>query len=347
MARLAGAARVAAAATASAAFLLVLLPAAASAHGLVTGPPDLSTLVNGWSFDVETWLPILLAGAGYQLAVRKVNREHPTNPVPRRRSAYWFLGLGALVLALQSPIELYDTTLFSDHMIQHLLLTMVAAPLLALGGPITLVLRVATPDARRQILIPILHSRVVRVISHPAVAWIVFTGYMFASHFSPLFNAALEDPSIHFLEHALYLGTGMLFWWPAVGVDPSPWRLHYGARMLYLGLGMPWSSFLGLAILSANDVLYPHYNTLVRPWGFTPLEDQQWAGGIMWAGGDMVFLIALVLALAGWLKAEEAEGRRQDMLADMDAAAAKRTAAKAAQAGLRNADSTEVAAGVE
>jgi putative copper resistance protein D len=259
-----------------------------------------------------------------------VNREHPTNPVPRRRTLCWFIGLGALVLALQSPIERYDTTLFSDHMIQHLLLTMVAAPFLALGGPITLVLRVATPDARKRMLIPALHSRPVRLVSHPGVAWLIFTGYMFASHFSPLFNAALEDPGIHFVEHALYLGTAMLFWWPAVGVDPSQWRLRHGARMLYLGLGMPWSSFLGLAILSAQTVLYPHYATLVRPWGWTPLVDQQWAGGIMWAGGDGVFLIALVLALAGWLKAEEAEGRRLDMLADMDTASAQRAAARVA-----------------
>ncbi len=331
MTRFARAARLLTGALVGAATSGLLLPAVASAHGIAPGPPDASTLVTGWSFDVVIWLPLALAGAGYWLAVRKVNREHPANPVPRRRLLYWFIGLGALVLALQSPIERYDTTLFSDHMIQHLLLTMVAAPFLALGGPITLVLRMATPDARKRILIPMLHSRVVRVVSHPAIAWLIFTGYMFASHFSPLFNAALEDPGIHLVEHGFYLGTAMLFWWPVVGVDPSPWRLRWGAKILYLGLGMPWSSFLGLAILSAQDVLYRHYATLVRPWGWTPLEDQQWAGGIMWAGGDGVFLIALVLALAGWLKAEEAEGRRQDMLADMDTAAvAKRAATRVA-----------------
>jgi cytochrome c oxidase assembly factor CtaG len=331
MTRHARAARLLAVAVTGAAALLIELPGAVAAHGIAPGPPDATTLVNGWSFDVAIWLPIALAGAAFWLAVRKVKREHPGNPVPRRRSVYWFIGLGALVLALQSPIERYDTTLFSDHMIQHLLLTMVAAPFLALGGPITLLLRVATPDARKRILIPALHSRVVRVISHPAIAWLLFTGYMFASHFSPLFDAALEDPGVHFVEHAFYLGTAMLFWWPVVGVDPSQWRLRWGAKMLYLGLGMPWSSFLGLAILSAQAVLYQHYATLVRPWGWTPLQDQQWAGGIMWAGGDGVFLIALVLALAGWLKAEEVEGRRQDMLADMDiAAAAKRGASRVA-----------------
>jgi putative membrane protein len=327
MPRLAGAVRASAVAGAGAAALSVLLPSVAAAHGVAPGPPDASTLITGWSFDVAVWLPLLLAAGGYWLAVRKVNREHPANPVPRRRTLYWFLGLGVLVLALQSPIERYDTTLFTAHMLQHMLMTLVAAPLLALGGPITLLLRVATPDARKRILIPALHSRPVRILSHPAVAWVTFVGFMFASHFSPLFNAALEDPGIHYFEHVLYMGTAMLFWWPAVGVDPSPNRLRHGGRMLYLGLGMPWSSFLGLAIFSANDVLYRHYATLVRPWGWSPLVDQQWAGGFMWAGGDAVFLVAMVLALVGWLNAEEVEGKRQDDLADREAATAAHRAA--------------------
>jgi cytochrome c oxidase assembly factor CtaG len=322
MPRLAGAAKLTGIATVAAAALTILVPGLAIAHGSAPGAPDASTLITGWSFDVMIWLPLVLAAVGYVAAVRKVNREHPLHPVPRKRLAYWLAGLGVLLLALQSPIERYDTTLFSVHMVQHLLLTMVAAPLLALAGPITLLLRVATPDARKRILLPFLHSRPIRVLTHPVVAWVVFTGFMFASHFSPLFDAALEDAGIHMLEHALYLGTAMLFWWPAVGVDPSPWRLRHGGRLLYLGLGMPWSSFLGLAIFSANDVLYRHYATLQRSWGFTPLEDQAWAGGIMWAGGDAVFLLALVLALARWLRAEEVEGKRLDARADRETAAA-------------------------
>lgn len=331
MVRLAGAVRAVAVATAGATTPLLLLPAAARAHGIELGPPDASTLLTGWSFDAAVWLPLLLAAFGYGLAMRQVNRRHPGNRVPRRRAVYWFLGLAVLVLALQSPIERYATALFSDHMLQHLLLAMVAAPLLALGGPITLLLRVAPSSVRKGMLIPALHSRPVRMLSHPALAWVLFTGFMFASHFSPLFEAALEDAGVHYLEHGLYLGTAMLFWWPAVGVDPSFWRLRHGGRLLYLGLGMPWSSFLGLAIFSANEVLYQHYATIQRPWGWTALEDQQWAGGFMWAGGDAVFLIALVLALAGWLKAEEVEGRRQDALADRDAAALRRAAGRAAE----------------
>lgn len=324
------AAEVGAVATVAAVATSLLLPGVAAAHGVAPDPPTAATLVTGWSLDVVTWLPVLLAAVAFWAGVRAVNRQHPHNPVPRKRLWFWLAGLGTLVLALASPIERYDTTLFSLHMVQHLLITLVAAPLLALAGPITLLLRVATPDGRKRILLPVLHSRPVRVLTHPAVAWIVFTGFMFASHFSPLFDAALDDPGPHYLEHGLYLGTALLFWWPVIGVDPAPRRMRHPARLLYLGLGMPWSSFLGLAIFSATEVLYRHYATLTRPWGMTPLEDQQWAGGIMWAGGDLVFLTALVLGVAAWLRAEEVEGRRQDALADREQA--RRDAAGAAAA---------------
>ncbi len=141
---------------------------------------------------------------------------------------------------------------------------------------------------------------------------------MYGSHFSPLFDAALENDLMHLLEHALYLGAGLLFWWPVVGADPSPWRMPHPARVLYVFLGMAWSSFLALAIFSAPGVLYPHYATFQRDWGLSPLADQQLAGGIMWIGGDGLFLVALVAMVAAWMRAEEAEGKRTDARLDRE-----------------------------
>jgi putative membrane protein len=221
-------------------------------------------------------------------------------------------------VALQSPIGTYDTTFFSVHMVQHLLMAMVAAPLLALAAPITLLLRVSSPRVRQRVVLPVLHSWPLRIISFPVVTWILFAGVMWATHFSSLYDAALDSELAHLAEHALYLGTALLFWWPAVGADPSPWRMPHALRIGYLFLGMPQSSFLGLAILSAPHVLYPHYETVVRDWGPSPLADQQLAGGIMWAGGDLAFLIALVLAVWVWMRAEEVEGRRVDARLDRE-----------------------------
>jgi putative copper resistance protein D len=295
-----------------AAGVLAALPSAVHAHGQAPLEPSPATLVEAWSFAADVWLPVVLAALAYWKARDLVNQRHPANPVPRWRLWSWLAGLGAIILALASPVEFYDTTLFAAHMVQHLLLMMVAAPLLVLAAPITLLLRVSSPEARRRWILPLLHSRIVRVISYPLVAWVLFAGVMWFTHFSPIFDAALDDLMLHRLEHALYLGAALLFWWPVVGADPSPHRMSYPARIFYLALGMPLSSFLGLVIFSAETVLYQHYLTLVRTWGPTPLDDQRLAGGIMWAGGDLAFVVALLLTVAAWLRHEERQNLRED-----------------------------------
>ncbi len=302
------------------------------AHGAAPLPLDAGTAVTAWTLEVQVWLPIVLLALAYRAGVRAVARAHADNPVPRHRVLAWYGGLAALFVALQSPIATYDTMLFSVHMVQHLLLTMVVAPLLVLGAPITLLLRVVSSAARKRVVLPVLHSRVARVISFPVLAWVIFAGVMYGSHFSPLFDAALENPFVHLAEHALYLGAGLLFWWPVVGSDPSPWRMPHAARVLYVFLGMPWSSFLALAIFSAPGVLYAHYAKLQRDWGPSPLADQQLAGGIMWVGGDGLFLVAVVAMVAAWIRAEEAEGRRADARLDRENVRQARLAAREAAA---------------
>ena len=292
--------------------LTLTRPVSALAHGQAPIEPTPSILVEGWSFMVDIWLPVILAALVYWQMWVGVNRRHPGNPVARWRLWSWLAGLGAIILALASPIEFYDTTLFSVHMVQHLLLSFVAAPLLVLAAPITLLLRWVSPEARHRWVLPVLHSRPVRFFSHPLVAWVAFAGVMWFSHFSPLFDAALDDFTLHRLEHALFLGSALLFWWPVIGADPSPHRMTYPGRILYLALGMPLSSLLGLVIFSARQPLYPHYADLVRDWGPTVLEDQALAGGIMWAGGDAAFVLALVLTVAAWLRHEERENARED-----------------------------------
>ena len=312
--------------------LLAGAPAAAAHGGGVPAAPDAAAFVLGWSFDLTIWLPLVAAAAAYLWAVRRVNAAHPANPVPWDRPAFFLLGLASIAIALQSGIERYDTTLFSVHMLQHVILIFLAAPAIVLAAPITLVLRVATPGTRRRWILPILHSRAVRVIGHPLVAWLLFTAVMWGTHFSPLFDAALENAWLHDLEHVLYLASSILFWWPIVGRDPSPWRMSHPARLLFLFMQMPFNSFLGVAILFSGTVLYPHYATTGRPWGPTPLEDQQAAGAIMWGLGDAGFLLALLIATAAWMRHDEAVTRRREAAEDDRAAADAATAADTAAA---------------
>jgi putative membrane protein len=293
-----------------------------AAHGPVpAAPPDPVNLAFGWSIEPTVLLVLVVAAVVWLRLVDRIDRAHPANPVPRRRSVAFLAGLAVIAVALMSGIDTYDTALFSIHMVQHLLLTLVAAPLIALGAPITTLLRAATPNVRRRLILPVLHSRVMRALTFPVVAWVVFAGVMWGTHFSPIFDASLENPAIHDLEHGLYLAAGLLFWWPAVGLDPSPWRIPHPVRAMYVFLQMPQNTFLAVTILNSGAVLYPHYATLVRGWGPSALEDQQIAGGLMWIGGDILFLASMALILAGWMQHEKAQEVLVDKRLDAERAA--------------------------
>lgn len=300
-----------AAAVSAGAWWAVVSPVAA--HGETPDePPTAASLLLGWTFEPLPTLGIALAIAWWWWAVRRVDRAHPANPVPRRRSVAFGLAMAALAFALLSGIDAYDTTLFSVHMVQHVLLALVAAPLIAYAAPITLVLRVSSPATRSRWILPVLHSRIVRILAFPVVAWIIFAAVMWVAHFSALFDAALEEPLVHDVEHLLFLGSALLFWWPAVAQDPAPWRMPHPMRAFYVFLQMPQNTFLAVVILGATAALYPHYATNERTWGPTPLEDQQLAAGIMWLAGDAIFLIAILAILAGWMRSEARDAARHD-----------------------------------
>jgi putative membrane protein len=292
------------------------------AHGPAPDePPSAANLLLGWAFPPLPTLGILAALAWWIWATGRVRARHPDTPVPRRRTLAWVGGMAALAWALLSGIERYDTTLFSVHMVQHLLLTLVAAPLIAYSAPITLLLRVSSSETRKRWILPVLHSRPMRALTHPVVAWILFAGVMWVSHFSPLFDAALEDPLIHELEHALFLGTALLFWWPAVAADPSPWRMSHPVRALYTFTQMPQNTFLAVVILNASEPLYEHYATIEAAWAIDPLGDQRLAAGIMWVGGDFLFIAAVAAIVIGWMRREEADTARADRRAEVEMAA--------------------------
>ena len=290
---------------------LIATPASVLAHGAAAPAPEFPGVLAEWSLDPLAVLAIAIAAAAYAWAVRRVNRAHPGNRQPGYRSWLFGAGLASIGLALLSPIEAYEGTLFSVHMVQHMLLELLAAPLLLAGAPITLTLRVATPSVRRTLL-AILQSRAVHVISFPVVAWVLFAAVNWGWHFSALYDDALENQALHYLQHASFLGAALLFWWPVVGADPSPWRLPHPVRLLYLFLAMPQNSFLGVALMSASTVLYPHYVTNARDWGMAPIDDQALGGVIMWVVGDVAFLAAMLLVVVLWMRHEDRRTARLD-----------------------------------
>ena len=285
---------------------LLLVPT----HGPL--PPELSLeSLLYWAWPPVVTVAVALVALLWVRATRQVAREHPGNPYPRRRTVSFAAALLLVLLALQSGIERYDTTLFSMHMVQHLILLFPVPILLLQAGPVTLLLRVASPRWRARIL-AVLQSRVVGVISHPLVGWTLLVAVMWGTHLSVMFETALENETIHNMEHALYLSTALLFWAPIFSVDPIRHRLRGGSALAYLITQMPQNSFLGVAIMFSSTPLYPHYVTLQRSWGPTPLEDQQLAGAIMWLVGDALFLAAIFVVLAALAKSEDRPQSRYD-----------------------------------
>jgi putative copper resistance protein D len=311
------------------ALFLLSVPSLALAHGATAPAPQFPAVLLAWTFEPIPIVAILLAAIGYAWAVRQVGRHHPANRPGRGRTVAFMAGLGAIALALLSPIEAYEGQLFSVHMVQHMLLELVAAPLLLLGAPITLTLRASSSSVRRRLL-TILQSRVVHLISFPLVAWLLFAAVNWGWHLSEYYNVALENVPLHYFQHATFLGAALLFWWPVIGRDPSPWRMPHPVRLFYLFLAMPQNSFLGVALMSAPHVLYQHYLTNLRTWGLSPLDDQNLGGVLMWVFGDVVFLLAMGLVVASWVRLEDRRTARLDARLDAEHAGSERTAERTA-----------------
>jgi cytochrome c oxidase assembly factor CtaG len=284
--------------------------------------PGWAHVLSAWTLQPQLLIPVLAAGWLYIVGVRKIARRYPRAPWPRARTAWFLSGLAVLLVSLMSPIDVYAEVFLWVHMIQHLLLISVVPPLLLLGAPVTLLLRASSAATRRRRILPVLRSAPVKFISHPVVAWSLFAAAMVVTHFSPLYEAALEHPWVHSLEHLIYLTAGLLFWWPVVGLDPSPWRMGHPVRLLYVFLAGPVNTFTALAIYSAGTVLYAHYAQVPRSWGPSPLTDQHWGGALMWIVGDLMLLTAVILVALDWMRHDTAEAARID--ARLDAEAARR-----------------------
>lgn len=258
-----------------------------------------------WSLAPLPVLLLVVSAGAWLVVARHASSRRPRHASDSWRSAAFLGGLLVLFVALCSPIDTYADDLFSVHMLQHLLIAFVAAPLLVLASPGSVVLRAASSGWRRSLLVPLLRSRLVRWLTFPVVTWLLFAAVMWLAHFTVLFELALESETVHELEHLAFLVAGFLYWLPAIGSDPVPRRLGISGRLLYLLLGMPVGSVLGMVIVAQTTVMYAHY---VAPGA---LADQRLAGTVMWLGGDLISVVLIGLTGWLWLRAEARRARRR------------------------------------
>jgi putative copper resistance protein D len=263
---------------------------------------------------------LVVAAALYLYGVHRLRRRGDHWP-PGRTVAFLAGGLGSIAAVTVTGVEAYDTTLLSIHMIQHMVLSMVGPIFLALGAPVTLVLR-TVGAAPRKTLLAVLHSPVVRVLTHPLVAFGIFVANPFVLYFTGLYRATLEHAWLHEFVHVHFIVTGCLFFWPLLGLDPLPNRWPYPARALLMVLSVPFHTVLGLTIMQSKTLLGGDwYPNLGLSWS-DPVSDQVVAGGVLWAGGEIVSVTMLGILVMQWIKQSEREARRVDRALDRAEAAA-------------------------
>ena len=241
---------------------------------------------------------------------------------PAGRIVAWVLGTVTVFLVTCTRLDAYGMQLLSAHMMQHMVLSMLSPIILLLGAPITLALR-ALPAAKgpfspRDILVKLLHSRYVQVVSHPAFTIPLFIASLYGLYFTPLFDFLMRSTAGHTLMMAHFLGVGLLFFWPIMGVDPGPHRPGHLMRMLELFIGMPFHAFFGIAVMMASGLMVTSYAHPMASLHVDPISDQHLAGGLAWAFSEIPTFIVLISLTFQWAKSEERVSRRKDRTADRD-----------------------------
>lgn len=267
---------------------------------------------------LESILPLVLVAATavlYAKGVRTVWRDRGRTVLPAWRAACLGVGLLAVAGALVGPMDSLADDRFSMHMAQHVLLLLVASPLLAVGTPVTVLLMSLPRAARRRTAVPILRSRGARVVLSAQFAFCTFVMVLWISHYPPIYDAAVRNDALHGLEHLAYLTTGVLLWSAVAGLDAGPRRLIYPGRLLLLFLLMASTSMLGLVLTSTDRALYPYYVHAAAGSKVSPVADQHTGGVIMWTVGMVVVVLAVALVLLAWLADDERRTALQEMRA--------------------------------
>jgi putative membrane protein len=270
----------------------------------------LDVILLSWSWRFEILLTLGLAAVLHLAGRARLRRRGGKNLAAPWRSVAYLSGLFFVALALMSPIDTLASQFFYMHMIQHLLLVMIAPPLLWIANPMPVAIWGLPTALRREVgrwLRPgAAVRRVIRLLTTPSLTWIYFVVVLVGWHDPSAYNAALEYDLVHDLEHLTFFGTAMLFWWHLIGAAPHIHKpLSRGMRVAYALSIVPPNMLTGVAISFATKPLYSFYTRVPRPGGMTILEDQMLAGVIMWIPGSMMYIIAALVFLAQILGDEE------------------------------------------
>jgi cytochrome c oxidase assembly factor CtaG len=270
-------------------------------------PVSVAELVGRWQFAPVVTGLVVVAGGLYLWGALRVRREHPARPWPLSRTALFLGGLAVVVIATQSGVGSYDDVLFWDHMVQHLLLLMVAPPLLVVGQPATLLLQ-ASRNPLHTWAKKLLLSRVVTWLTWPPFGFVLYAGVIVGTHLTGFMNLVLSNQTVHGAEQALFLVAGYLYFLPLVGREPIRWRISYPSRIFVLFLAMPIDAFTGLALGSEGSNPFSALAVGRPAWAPSPVSDVHIGGAVMWVGGAGLMFVVMLTVFFAWSREALADG---------------------------------------
>ncbi|KRV49775.1 hypothetical protein AQ490_18940 [Wenjunlia vitaminophila] len=286
-------------------------------------PTDPFTLSRGLAFTGEPFFLVgcLVALALYGAAVWRLRRRG--DRWSWGRSTAFVLGVLTVGVAMCTALNDYGMVMFSVHMVQHMIISMVSPILLLLGAPVTLALRALPPAERgrtgpRELLVALLHSRYLRVVTHPAFTIPMFIASLYALYFTPLFDTLMGSKAGHIAMMVHFLAVGLVFFWPIMGVDPGPHRPGHVMRILELFMGMPFHAFFGIALMMSSELEVKAFDNPPASLGVNPLSDMHAAGGIAWGFSEIPSVLVLIALVFQWQRSEERQAKRMDRAADRD-----------------------------
>lgn len=291
-------------------------------HGTMMDLPPF-TLSRGLEFGGDTFFLVgcVLALVLYGWGVLRLRRRGDGWPVGR--VVAFALGVLSIALVMCTKLNDYGMVMFSVHMVQHMVISMLSPILILLGAPVTLTLRALPAAGRgrkgpRELLVALLHSRYMRIITHPAFTIPLFIASLYGLYFTPLFDTLMESKAGHIAMMVHFLAVGLVFFWPIMGVDPGPHRPGYVMRMLELFAGMPFHAFFGISLMMASEPMVSAYEHPPASLGIDALSDQNAAGGIAWAFSEIPSVVVLLALVYQWYRSEQRQARRKDRVADRD-----------------------------
>ncbi|MFG2459589.1 cytochrome c oxidase assembly protein [Streptomyces sp. NPDC048523] len=293
-----------------------------SGHGMTHDLPPF-TLGRGlqWSADPFFLVACLLALGLYAWGVVRLRRRGDSWSVGRTVS--YVVGVLTIGLMMCTGLNDYGMVMFSVHMVQHMVISMLSPILILLGAPVTLALRALPVAGRghkgpRELLLALLHSRYMRIITHPAFTIPLFIASLYGLYFTPIFDFLMGSKTGHVAMMVHFLAVGVVFFWPIIGVDPGPQRPGYLMRMLELFAGMPFHAFFGIALMMASEPMVETFKNPPASLGIDALSDQNYAGGIAWAFSEIPSVLVLIALLFQWYGSEQRQAKRSDRAADRD-----------------------------